>query len=171
MRKRLLLVDTRPEVVRRLRELLLGVAASVHVASDFQSARILLFSEPTPDLVATALRLGPHNGLHLVHLARLTEAPPTCVVFSDQMDPYLVRETRAAGAFYESTFQIPVTVRAYLDASLPEQDRRHPVVVDRRQLYRGGRRSGDSPLTPLEWPESGAPQGARQLKGGVGPRD
>lgn len=151
MLNRVLLVDTRPEVVRRLKELLIG-AAVVDVALDFHTARILLFSKPSPKLLVTGLRLGPHNGLHLVHLSKLTDSPPRAIVFGDQVDPYLVRETRALGAFFETTFQMPVMVRAYMASQLPDEDRRDPVITDRRQTFRGGRRAGDLPMQPREWP-------------------
>src|SRR5262245_9451475 len=142
MLNRVLLVDTRPEVVRRLKDILVG-SAMVDVALDFHTARILLFSRPSPELLVTGLRLGPHNGLHLVHLSKLTESPPRAIVFGDQLDPYLVREARTLGAFFESTFQMTAMVRAYLAAQLPFEERRDPAGGDRRTTYRGGRRAKD----------------------------
>ena len=144
MRNRVLFVDTRPSMVRRFKEFMTTAVATLDVAEDFATARTLLYST-SPDLLVTALRLGAHNGLHLVHLARLAESPPRSIVFSDPMDPYLAREARSCGAFYESGVQMPTTVLAYLTSRLPETDRRDAMIADRRSLFRGGRRSGDSP--------------------------
>lgn len=164
MSKRVLLVEVRRDVVRHLEELLLGAAAAVDVAEDFVTARKRLFSTPAPELLVTSLHLGAYNGLHLVHLARLMEYPHRAIVFSDELDPYVVRETRALGAFYESTSRIPLTIRTYLASQLPDRDRRVATIFDRRQVFRGGRRSGDVPVPTPARPAPGTPLAFQRAK-------
>jgi hypothetical protein len=61
----------------------------------------------------------------------------------------LAQEAQAAGAFYERQEFVLRAVPSLLQAQLPHQDRRDPETVDRRALFRGGRRSTDvGPLGP-----------------------
>jgi DNA-binding NarL/FixJ family response regulator len=114
--------------------------AEVEVYQDFQAARASLLSRP-PDLLVTNLRLGAYNGLHLVHLAQGSST--RCLVYASQNDEVLIRQVKAAGAFYESTGRLPQVISSYVRALLPAYDQRDPRVLDRRQIPRGGRRCTD----------------------------
>jgi hypothetical protein len=67
-------------------------------------------------------------------------------VYTDDREPALAQDVRRAGAFYETTDRLPVTLTVYLGSSLPPSDRRDPVMPDRRTPFRGGRRSWDRQL-------------------------
>ena len=136
--KEVLIVDPDPEV-RRAAQRALRSMAVVDVCSSFQAARGRLFSKP-PDLLVTNVRLDTHNGLHLVHVA-----PPQtrCVVYGSDEDLGLAREVQAAGAFFERVPRLARALPSYVTAQLPHRDHRDPTVVDRRQSFRGGRRSTD----------------------------
>jgi len=106
---------------------------------------------PSFVLLATNLRLGAYNGLHLVHLIRGTAGLPTrCVVYARDADRVHIRDVHGAGAFYELQlrlrFALPGYVEAVLGDRLPALDRREPVTPDRRRMFRGGRRRVDVPL-------------------------
>jgi hypothetical protein len=123
----LAIADVLHEVVAR--------SAPARCCCDFVTARHMLHESP-PALIVTNLRLGMYNGLHLVYLAR-SFAPRTAA-----------REAVAAGAFYELQDQLPHSLSAYLKPlRLPAHDRRRPPYVDRRLLFRGGRRAADQPGT------------------------
>ena len=120
----------------------IGDAMDLKTFTDFRSAREQMLAEH-PHFLATNLRLGPYNGLHLVYLAASDSLKTRCLVFSDRADLTLVREAQQAGAFYEDASRVIYALPAYVKAALPERDRRNPELVDRRQLRRGGRRSAD----------------------------
>jgi ActR/RegA family two-component response regulator len=135
------LVDTNTNWLETSRRAI-GDSVDLKIFSDFRSAREQLLKTP-PQFLATNLRLGAYNGLHLVYLAA-AECPDTrCVVYSDRADLTLVREAQLVGAFYEDASRIGHALHSYMTAALPERDRRNPERVDRRQLRRGGRRSAD----------------------------
>lgn len=144
MAKRVLLVDPTPD-----RDLVLALqhalppAAEVEMCSDFRAARTVLLSRP-PDLLITNLRLGAYNGLHLVLLAG--RSPTRCVVYATTDDLILAREVQAAGAFYERAYRLLYAIPSYLNTVLPQRDRRNLTVLDRRLLFRGGRRCTDRQL-------------------------
>src|SRR5262245_58613491 len=140
MRPRVLVVDLRRYYVQRL---ILGWAelASVEGCSDFKEARQLLLGDP-PDLLVSNLRLGVYNGLHLVYVSALSRTGVRSIVYSDTADQWALRAIQAAGAFFERGVTLPVALPSYLGASLPPVDRRVRL-ADRRQVFRGGRRSID----------------------------
>jgi hypothetical protein len=113
--------------------------ASVDGCSDFATARMRLL-EDRPDVLVTNLRLGAHNGLHLVHLADLSTRS---FVYMEREDPVLLREAQRAGAFIEAVERLPSSARSFVRASLPDRDRRDYMILDRRQVPRGGRRAAD----------------------------
>ena len=113
--------------------------ARVEVCSTFHDARRHLLAEP-PDLLVTNVRLNAYNGLHLVHL---TKPPTRAVVYMDPPDPVVLRDAREAHAFVESVVRLPVALRSYVGAALPDHDRRSVIVPDRRLTPRGGRRAAD----------------------------
>jgi DNA-binding NarL/FixJ family response regulator len=124
-----------------------GDLARVAHCRDFQAAReeLIDFPDFPVDALITNLRLHDYNGLHLVLLAREENQSARCVVHSDRPDPYLIREAQAIGAFFERTDRLPDALMGYLNAVLPERDRRDPARLDRRVVFRGGRRSADRP--------------------------
>jgi hypothetical protein len=136
--KDILLVDPDTESLRAAQKALRFVA-DVEVSSTFAAARARIVSNP-PDLLVTNLRLQAYNGLHLVHMA---PACTRCIVYSNHDDLLLAREVQAAGAFYERSKRLPRSLAAYVYALLPPHDRRNLTVLDRRDRFRGGRRSAD----------------------------
>ena len=117
--------------------------ANVQACRDFQAARARLLSRP-PDLLVTNIRLQAFNGLHLVHLAAGTNT--RCIAYSSHDDLMLAREVQAVGAFYEQSRRLPQALAAYAQAVLPPRDRRIPGSDDRRNGFRGGRRSTDQSI-------------------------
>jgi DNA-binding NtrC family response regulator len=152
---RLLLVE--PNDVSR--QILAAAAASVTEVEShriFETARARLWSAPF-DFLVTNVRLGAYNGLHLVYVSSHGHGTPRAIVYSDQRDPGLAQEVRRAGAFYEIATCLPVTLAAYVKGTLPDRDRRDPVITDRRSLVRGGRRCWDHHLHPAGKPGGSSP--------------
>jgi ActR/RegA family two-component response regulator len=118
--------------------------AGVDAVTDFPTARQRLRTW-TPDFVVTNLRLGEFNGLHLVYLLADTRPRPCGVVYSGSRDVALARDVRAAGAFWELKARVRDALPTYLAAALPGSDRRDPLWIDRRTVFRGGRRAADAP--------------------------
>jgi hypothetical protein len=135
-----LLVDPRPG-----RWLFLETAVpelSFHPCSDFVAARGSLLSDP-PDLLVTNLRLGAHNGLHLVYLVQ--EMPRSRVlVYGNVVDLPLILEAQTLGAFFETPDRVLGAVRSFVRSQWPPRDRRVPREFDRRRECRGGRRVSDA---------------------------
>ena len=141
---RLLLVDPDP-VMRDALAAAVGRAARVDACSSFQSARARLDSTAY-DLLVTAARLREYNGLHLVYVAKHAHEQTHAIVYDERLTAGFAAEVRRAGAFHECARKLPVTLPAYVGASLPAADRRSPTVPDRRLWPRGGRRRWDSHL-------------------------
>jgi hypothetical protein len=137
---------------RASRWTLLNAATPVaHVVSQpsFTAAQRYLLSGASLDFLVTNLRLGVYNGLHLVYLAAGRDVPPRSIVYTDRHESGLARETQQAGAFYDTRGNLPTAIAAYLRAALPPQDQRQATPVDRRSLFRGGRRCGDRSMLSL----------------------
>jgi len=118
--------------------------AQVYHHLEFESARRRLGTMRF-DFVVSNLRLGAFNGLHLTYAAN-ADTPARCVVYTEAREPALAQDVRRAGAFYEVTDRLPVTLAAYLGSPLPPSDRRDPATPDRRTPFRGGRRIWDRQL-------------------------
>jgi hypothetical protein len=116
--------------------------ASVDVHDRFETARDCL-DLVRYDLIVTNLRLGAHNGLHLVYVARLSWAATQAIVYDGAPDLGIARAVQQAGAMYELRHRLVITVPTYVNASLPATDRRTPLGSDRRVVLRGGRRRWD----------------------------
>jgi hypothetical protein len=58
----------------------------------------------------------------------------------------LASEIQSAGAFYERPEFVIFALGNFLQASLPERDRRSVSILDRRAIFRGGRRTTDTPV-------------------------
>ena len=141
--KTVLLVDPQPDA-SELADLghALRNTAELLTVSDFHTARGFLRVAP-PNLLVTNARLREYNGLHLALLAG--RGPTRCIVYAWDADPVLIRRVREAGAFYEDPVRLPFAVASYVAADLPARDRRTRAATDRRQHFRGGRRSTDLP--------------------------
>jgi hypothetical protein len=142
-----LIVEPNPAVGNQLRAVSVTVARTA-LCLDFSAGREALYSFH-PQVLITNLRLEDYNGLHLVLLSRMLEAPPRALVHTDRPDFLLTNEALAMGAFFERTERLPYCLLAFLEAELPPEDRRNPAQPDRRQVPRGGRRGGDQlPFRP-----------------------
>ena len=142
--KRLLLVDPDATVTQSLRSTCERLARSTF-CHDFLSARSQLLSS-APDILVTNLRLGEYNGLHLVLLAASDRGATRSIIYSDRPDPYLIREARALGAFFERADRLAHSLAGYVRSALPDRDRRESPRYDRRAAFRGGRRGADVAL-------------------------
>jgi DNA-binding NtrC family response regulator len=120
----------------------LRLVANVDVCSTFAEARARLVAKP-PDVLITSVRLHAHNGLHLVYLAAAQAQSTRCLVYATHEDFSLAREVKAAGAFFIRAPHLAVSLKSYVAATLPPEDRRDPFALDRRQSPRGGRRCID----------------------------
>ena len=116
----------------------LRLVGDIEVCTNFQSARTRLLQRP-PDLLITNLRLEAYNGIHLVLLAARTKT--RCIVFSTHEDLGLAREVQAAGAFFELSDRLPQVLESYVNATLPQYDRRDVATIGKP--LRGGRRCTD----------------------------
>jgi hypothetical protein len=120
----------------------IGHVVDLTTCTRFWKARQQLLTTH-PALLISNIRLGPHNGLHLAHLAAFAGLETRCVVYDEPADLHLIREAQRIGAFYERTSRLAFAIPSYLRTSLPDRDRRYAESVDRRGLFRGGRRTSD----------------------------
>src|SRR5262249_35874072 len=139
--RRVLLVDPSDSSVREIQRAC-QLIAEVEFTSEFSIARRSLMQRP-PDLLATNLRLGAYNGLHLVYLARTAAPRSRSVVYTGSIDLTLLEEGQSSGAFFETLHRMPFALPSYIRTTLRMRDRRSPLNVDRRRFFRGGRRSAD----------------------------
>ncbi len=114
--------------------------AEVEAVATFEAAKRRLATAPF-DLLASNVRLGAFNGVHLVHLSKLAGVRLPAVLYDEELR--LADEAQRCGAFFERTERIVVALGAYVRAALPETDRRSVTRVDRRARVRGGRRAWD----------------------------
>jgi len=142
-RQVVLLVEPNPRVADIIQESIRPLAHVYHHL-EFESARRRL-STVRFDFVVSNLRLGAFNGLHLAYAVNAV-ATTRCIVYTESREPALAQDVRRAGAFYEVSDRLPVTLPAYLAGHLPSADRRDAAVPDRRAPFRGGRRSWDRQL-------------------------
>jgi DNA-binding NarL/FixJ family response regulator len=125
-------------------QLAVSDVADIRCVSHFAAARSVLQQRPV-DILVTNLRLGAFNGLHLVYLARLMARRTRAVVYTDWLDTGFGRDVQRAGAFYDTKQRLHHTLASYVGTVLPPKDGRNLAVHDRRQTFRGGRRSADRP--------------------------
>lgn len=144
--RRVLLVDTCDEELREVQRAC-QLVAEVEFTAEFTTARHSLLHRP-PDLLATNLRLGAYNGLHLIYLARTAAPNSRSVVYTGNIDLPLVEEAQAIGAFFEPQHRMAWALPSYVRTALPARDRRSPLAIDRRKVFRGGRRSADLTVAP-----------------------
>lgn len=139
--KQVLFVDPDP-TVRQMAQRALQYVADVEACSVFAEARARCLTMP-PDLLVTNVRLGTYNGLHLLHLLKSTGAHTRCVVYGTEVDLPLAQEMQEMGAFIVWSSRMPVALETFVTSDLPARDRRNPAILDRRRIFRGGRRSTD----------------------------
>ena len=132
------------------RDVLRSVAiahAHADAVGDFHTACTRLTLRP-PDLIVANLRLQTNtDGLQLAYVVASAGYETRTLVYGSQVESWVLRELRRAGVFYEPLGRIASVLPAYARADLPVLDRRHPGTLDRRMVYRGGRRASDVALT------------------------
>jgi DNA-binding NtrC family response regulator len=136
-----LIVEPDAFVSRRLREAC-GPTARVTTCPDFPSGRERLMVDQ-PNFLITNLRLNEYNGLHLLFLTHAEEQTTRCLIHTNRPDFSLVVEAQKLGAVFEWTERLPYALHQYLQTPWPEADRRTPHRIDRRSIFRGGRRAPD----------------------------
>ena len=95
-------------------------------------------------MLVTNLRLDANvEGLQLAYVAASAGYHTRALVYSQDPEPWVIREIQRVGAFYEMRSRLIFALPAYARAKLPILDRRNPETPDRRASYRGGRRASD----------------------------
>jgi CheY-like chemotaxis protein len=98
MSRRALIVDTDRAALGSTASWLRGANLETTTASSFEEARDLLHDDEF-DLLITALRLGPYNGIHLVLLARQRSPAIRAVVTHEVANGALAEEVRGEGTY------------------------------------------------------------------------
>jgi DNA-binding NtrC family response regulator len=130
-----LVVDTRLASLRRTADTLRRAGYAVVEAASFEDAKRILGAK-RPWLVISGLRLAAFNGLHLVHLGRLTQPDLNAVIISAGADNVLEAEAERVGA---SLLIEPVPPHALLSLieNMWRESSAHVLVgTDRRQAER-----------------------------------
>ncbi|HET9832427.1 MAG TPA: hypothetical protein VFP91_11980 [Vicinamibacterales bacterium] len=136
-----LIVEPDAFISRRLKEAC-GALARVTTIPDFPTGRERLMVDQ-PNFLVTNLRLNEFNGLHLLFLTHAEERTTHCIIHTSRPDFSLVGEAQKLGAVFEWTERLPYALHQYLESPWPNADRRTPHRIDRRRLFRGGRRAPD----------------------------
>lgn len=122
--------------------------AVTDAVADFESACGHL-ATGAYDLVVCNLRLQEATvgleGLQLAHVLAGAGYSTRALIYSDGVEPWIVRELHRTGAFVETRARVVFSLPSYVKAKLPILDRRDPSKPDRRTTYRGGRRASDVP--------------------------
>jgi DNA-binding NtrC family response regulator len=111
-------------------------------ATEFSAARRFVIHRK-PDALISSLRLAAFNGIHLAFLAKADRPATRVMIYAQEYDRFLAVEAQAVGAFYEHQAFVPLALPSFLQAALPDRDRRRTDTHDRRAPYRGGRRAID----------------------------
>ena len=136
-----LVVDVDPIFVSELAPIVTASGFRVLALSDFAAARHELYV-CRPDVLVANIRLGAFNGIHLAYLAKINKPNMRAMIYGEE-DQLLAGEVQSAGAFWVRTPLVRFALGAFLHASLPAKDRRTVTFTDRRQIFRGGRRTTD----------------------------
>jgi len=131
---RALIVDRDARLATTLGVTVERAGYSVVCHSAFEQARGDLIARSAALLISNT-RLAAFNGIHLAYLAKFVNPGVRIVIYAHPHDQVLAREAQAAGAFYERGELIPAS------------DRRESIAIDRRIVFRGGRRVTD--VAPL----------------------
>ena len=136
-----LVVDVDPIFVSELTPIITACGFRVLPLSEFAAARHELYV-CRPNVLIANVRLGAFNGIHLAYLAKISNPETRVMIYGDD-DRILAREVQSAGAFFERRDFVRYALLAFLHAALPGGDRRKVAFADRRQIFRGGRRTTD----------------------------
>jgi DNA-binding NtrC family response regulator len=117
-----------------------GIVAEVCTTSE-EARRALISSSPM--LFFSNMRLGGVRGPELVYLAKMANPRTRAVLYGTTADVLLARQAQEVGAFFEPTTFLPYALKQYFSPTLPAMDRRDAARPERRQRFRGGRRSTD----------------------------
>jgi DNA-binding NtrC family response regulator len=137
----ILVVDTRAAVLRRTGDALRRAGYEIFEADSFGDAKRILLSRK-PAVLISGLRLAAFNGLHLVHLARLTRPDLNAIIISASADAILQTEAERVGASLLVEPVPPLTLLSVISRMLDDDrgselplafDRRH---ADRRSTVR-----------------------------------
>ena len=146
LRKRVLLVDCDVRVGTQVQRECEAIS-DVHIVTSFHAARRLVLQR-VPDVLVTNLRLAEFSGLHLVYLAS-TDAESTirCLVFSDYFD-FRLRAGSAGSRcdVYEPASTLSVALPPTSPVRGPRGTADRLFGLDRRRVFRGGRRVTDAAL-------------------------
>ena len=143
---RALIVDRDARLATTLGVTVERAGYSVVCHSAFEQARGDLIARSAALLISNT-RLAAFNGIHLAYLAKFVNPGVRIVIYAHPHDQVLAREAQAAGAFYERGELIPFSLPALLTSGFPASDRRESFAIDRRIVFRGGRRVTD--VAPL----------------------
>ena len=138
-----LIVDPDWRVLPALGELAARAGWTPVVETTFVAARRELEMKGPAALIAK-VRLGMFNAIQLGYLTKLKTPSARVILYGDDNDAPLGAEVQAAHGFYERTEFVQHSLASYLRAQLPETDRRNVWAIDRRTIFRGGRRATDS---------------------------
>ena len=101
MARRILVVDCNSQASAETEQILTSAGYRSATVTSFEAATKSL-SADTPDLVVTAVRLGPFNGLHLVLRARAQHPDLPILVVGDDGDSALAADAHRFGAHFVS---------------------------------------------------------------------
>lgn len=96
-----------------------------------------------PAALVAKVRLGMFNAIQLAYLTKLKTPSARAILYGDEADAALGVEVQAADGFYERREFLHHSLTSYLRAQLPDKDRRNVWTIDRRGIFRGGRRVTD----------------------------
>lgn len=99
VRRSVLVVDSQPDELARSVAILQGAGYDVSCAASFEEGRRLL-SVLEPLVLLTSIKLGGHNGLHLVLRARLARSELSAIVTHHVHDTVLEAEARRQEATF-----------------------------------------------------------------------
>ena len=138
-----LIVDPDPRILPVWSKLAIDAGWSPVVETTFVAARRELEARRPAALVAK-VRLGMFNAIQLAYLTKLKTPSARVVLYGDDNDAPLGAEVQAAGGFYERVEFLEHSLMSYLRSPLPDKDRRNVWTIDRRNVFRGGRRVTDA---------------------------
>jgi DNA-binding response OmpR family regulator len=124
---RLLVVETDPAARAAMDRMLSTAGNMVTSVAEFDAAEERLVYAP-PDLLITAVKLGSHNGIHLVLRAQANHPHTQAIVVHTDDDPVLEEEATSAGATYvklpvDQTRFIALVQELLAESSLPQSSR------------------------------------------------
>jgi DNA-binding NtrC family response regulator len=146
------IVDPNEKVISRLRAIAEGANYRVFGFDGFEAARDHLQQGHAISTLIANVRLGQYNGIHLVYLGKLHHPDIRALVYGRPHDAVLAREAQRAAAFYQRQGLMMLSLGSFLRAGLPSQDRRTVSEIDRRAIFRGGRRTTDVATLPFAVP-------------------